>query len=122
MQGGVFIIEGREMGGQGSNVRLGEQTEEDGIVHTGMREEVFILGREDGVTHDVRNLVIENDVPAFATQFDEDVTIRVVNVAHRGRLKANKAVQVGKVRTIEVNVESRAYREGHRKQNDSSED
>jgi hypothetical protein len=43
-------------------------------------------------------------------------------VAHRGRLKANKAVQVGKVRTIEVNVESRAYREGHRKQNDSSED
>src|ERR1700675_2220794 len=43
-------------------------------------------------------------------------------MAHRGGLKANESIQIGKVCSIEVDVESREYRKGHRSQNDASDD
>src|SRR5580700_6111883 len=107
---------------QGSNVCLGQQTKEHGIVHSRMCEKVFILGGQYCTAHDIRNFLIPNDVPTFAPQFDEDVTIRIVNVAHRRRLKANESIQIRKVSTIKVDVESCAYAEDQWNQNDSDND
>lgn len=50
------------------------------------------------------------------------MSIRIVNVAHRRRLKANESIQIGKVCTIKIDVESRAYPEDQWNQSDSDDD
>src|SRR5208283_1415261 len=63
--GSIFVTGSREMRCQGSNVGFGQQTKVDRIVHTRMREEVFILGRQYGSAHNIGNFLIPKDVPAF---------------------------------------------------------
>ncbi len=101
------------MGEHGAKICLGQNTEEDGIIHSRVREEIFIFGREYRLADNVRNVFVLDNIPAFPRQFDQHLTVRVVNVAYGGRLKPYKRIQVRQICSVEVDVEEREQRKGH---------
>lgn len=97
-------------GEDGPGVGLGQDTEEDGIVHSGVGEKVFVFSGEDGLANHFGNVFILDDLPPFAGQLDQNVTLRVVDMANGGRLKANESVQVRQIRPTKVDIEENKNR------------
>jgi hypothetical protein len=76
-------------------------------------EEILIFGREYRLAHNLGNVFVLDNLPAFARQFDQHLAIRVVNVTYGGRLKTYKRIQIRQIRSVEVDVEEREKRKEH---------
>ena len=74
------------------------------IVDPGMRVEVLVLGRQDGLTHHERHFVVRHHPPVLPCELDYDLSPGVQDLARRGGLEQEERSEVGKVATVEVDV------------------
>ena len=75
-----------------------------------MGEEVLVLGREDGVPEDGRDLVVGHHAPVFPRQSDEHRASGVVDLADRRRREADEGLDVGQPAAVEEDVVGEAHR------------
>jgi hypothetical protein len=69
-----------------------------------MREEVFVLGGEDGVTNHRRYVLILADPPVFGGHLYERLTIDIVDVADPRKFAADECFQVRQISPVKIDV------------------
>ena len=85
-----------------------------------MREEVLVLGRQDGLTQDNGHLVVGDHPPVLPRQLDQHLALGVVDLARRGRLETDESRDVGEPAMIEVDMVDESRREEKKKQRQGS--
>jgi hypothetical protein len=79
-----------------------------------MREEVFVLGREDGVTNHGRDLRVLAGPPIFGGHLHERLAIDIVDVADPREFEMDKCFQVRQISPVKIDVmESNGDDSGH---------
>ncbi len=84
--------------------RLLDHARQRAVVDPRVREEVLVLGREDGLAHDERHFVVRHHPPVLAGELDHDLSPGVRDLARRGRLEPDERSELGKVPAVEVDV------------------
>ncbi len=74
------------------------------VVDPVVGEEALVLGGQDRVTNDRRNVLVPCDLAVLSGQLDERPAVGIVDAADRGELKTRERPQVGQVVAIEVDV------------------
>jgi hypothetical protein len=69
-----------------------------------MCEEVLVLGGEDRITNNGRDVLILDVPPVLSCHLNERLTIGIVNVADRRKLKTSKRFYVGQVGSVKIDV------------------
>ena len=69
-----------------------------------MGEEVLVLGGEDRIPNNGRDVLIPGDLAAFRSHLNERLTVDVVDVADGGELKPAECLQVRQVGSIKPDV------------------
>jgi hypothetical protein len=69
-----------------------------------MCEEVLVLGGEDRITNNGRDVLILDVPPVLSCHLNERLTIGIVNVADRRKLKTGKWFYVRQVGSVKIDV------------------
>ena len=99
--------------GEHADSDLREHARQAEVVDPVVRKKAFVLGGQNRVTHDRRNVLVARDLAVLAGQFDERFAAGVVHVADRGKLKTREGSQVGKILPAEVDVMELGDRQHH---------
>ena len=83
---------------------LPEHARQAEVVDPVVGEEALVLGGQDRVTNDRRNVLVPRDLAVLSGQLDERPAAGVVDAADRWKLKTREGPQVGQVVAIEVDV------------------
>ena len=69
-----------------------------------MCEEVLVLGGEDRITNNGRDVLILDVPPVLSCHLNERLTLGIVNVADRRKLKTGKWFYVRQVGSVKIDV------------------
>jgi len=69
-----------------------------------MREEVLVLGGEDGATNHRRDVLILADPPVFGSYLHQRLAIDVVDVADPREFEADEWFQVRQISSVKIDV------------------
>ena len=90
-----------------------------------MGEEAVVLGGQNGLAQDERDLVIGHDAAVLARQFNQDLAVSVADDAGGGRLETDERLDVGHAGSVEIDVVDepcrRNQRQRHGKERDAEE-
>ena len=95
--------------GQGERRGLLQHPGQRAVVDAGVREEVLVLGREDGVPEDRRDFVVRHHAPVFPRQPDEHRALGVVHLTDRRGREANEGLDVRQPAAVEEDVVGEAH-------------
>ena len=84
--------------------RLLDHPRQRAVVDPRVLVEVLVLGRQDGVAHDERHLVVRHHAPVLACELDHDLSPGVRDLTRRGRLEQDERSELGKLAAVEVDV------------------
>ena len=96
--------------GQGAPRGLLQHSRQGAVVDAGVDEEVLVLGREDGVSENGRDLVVGHHTPVFPRQSDEHRPSGIVDLADRRRREADEGLEVRQPAAVEEDVVGEAHR------------
>jgi hypothetical protein len=69
-----------------------------------VREEVFVLTRQDRVTNHRRNVLILADPPLFGGHLHERLVVNIVDVADPREFAADKCFQVRQISSVKIDM------------------
>jgi len=90
--------------GQGAHRHLQDHARQRRIIHAGVRKEVLVLGRQDGLPQDEGHLIPRDHPAALSGQLDQHRALGVVDLADRGGLETDERLEVGEAAAVEVDV------------------
>ena len=90
--------------GQGAHRHLQDHARQRRIIHAGVREEVLVLGRQDGLPQDEGHLIPRDHPAVLSGQLDQHRALGVVDLADRGGLETDERLEVGEAAAVEVDV------------------
>ena len=79
-----------------------------------MREKVLVLGGEDRITNNWRDVLILDDPPVFPCQLHEQLAVGVVDVPDRRKLEAGEGSYLRQVGSVKIDVMESDCKEGGR--------
>ena len=89
---------------QSSNPDFTEYARNYGIVNTAVGEEVLVLCGDDRIPDNGRDVLVLDVPPVLFCHLNERLTIDIVNVADRRKLKAGEWSYVRKVGSVKIDV------------------
>ena len=81
-----------------------EHARQTQIIDAVVGEEALVLGGQNRVTNDRRDVLIARDVPVLPGERDERLAVGVVDVTNGRKLEPHQRTQVGHVLAIEIDV------------------
>jgi hypothetical protein len=79
-----------------------------------MREKVLVLGGEDRITNNGRDVFMPDDLPVLFCQLNKRLAVGVVDVADRRKLEAGEGSYVRQVGSVKIDVMESDCNEGGR--------
>jgi hypothetical protein len=99
---------------QRSNPDFAQYPGKYGVVDSAMREKVLVLGGEDRITNNGRDVFMPDDLPVLFCQLNKRLAVGVVDVADRRKLEAGEGSYVRQVGSVKIDVMESDCKEGGR--------